>query len=59
MKETIKIILNKEGSIFWNMQSSQPLTRSEKDSLRKGNKRGWGLNEDHDEREDIFTWQFS
>lgn len=39
MKETIKIILNKESSIFWTMQSSPLVTRSGVDSFRKGKKR--------------------
>lgn len=39
MKETIKIILNKESSMFWNMQSSPLITRSGVDSFRKGKKR--------------------
>jgi hypothetical protein len=38
MKETIKIILNKEACVVWNMLSSALLTRSGKDSFRKGEK---------------------
>lgn len=55
MKETIKIILNKESSIFWNLQSSPLITRSGVEREKKGGK---DLSEDNDEKEELFTWLF-
>lgn len=56
MKETIKIILNKESSIFWNMKPSLLGRRSGMDSFRKGKKKGGRkLKKDNDRREELFT----